>query len=128
MPRKRTNNEFIQELKIKNSNIEALEPYVNNTTKILFKCLKCGNIYKTIPKIVLNRHLCPKCGKIQQGLSSRSNQEIFIQKLREINSNIQIKSQYVLSTQKVKCKCLIDGYEWEATPNSLLRVTWLSRM
>ena len=119
--KKKTNEEFIQELKVKNPNVEALEPYINNTTKIKFKCLQCGSIYKTTPKIVLRGCLYPECGKIRQGVSSRTDQSTFIEKLKQVNPNIQILFNYVLSSQKIKCKCLIDNYEWNITPNNLLR-------
>lgn len=121
MPRKKTHDEFIQELKNKNPNIIPIDKYINNTTKITFQCLKCGNVYQTIPKIVLSGHACPNCGKQQQGLSRRKTSDDFCKQLQNINPNIKLLSSYVKSNEKVKCKCLIDGCEWEATPNNLLK-------
>ena len=34
--------------------------------------------------------------------------------------NIEVLGEYVNAHTKIKCKCKIDGHEWEATPNSLL--------
>ena len=35
--------------------------------------------------------------------------------------NIEILGEYVSSKSKIKVRCKIDGYEWEATPNNLLK-------
>lgn len=40
--------------------------------------------------------------------------------MKEIHPNIQVFTQYVNNHTKVKCKCLIDGYEWKTTPSKLI--------
>lgn len=47
----------------------------------------------------------------------------FINKINKINSNIKIIGEYIDSKTKIKCKCLIDGNEWEANPKDLVQGT-----
>ena len=37
----------------------------------------------------------------------------------EIHPNIEVIGTYTNANKKVRLKCKIDGFEWEATPNSL---------
>lgn len=57
---------------------------------------------------------CPYC------IGKNKTTEMFKDELLQINSNIQILGEYKSANSKIKCKCLIDGTEWEATPNNLL--------
>lgn len=50
-----------------------------------------------------------------------SNLGKFTEKLKLVNSNILITGQYVDSRTHISCKCLIDGYEWLATPSNLMQ-------
>ena len=53
----------------------------------------------------------------------RLTHEEFMEKFYENNKNaenIEILGEYVNNRTKIKCKCKIDGYEWEMTPSNLL--------
>ena len=59
-------------------------------------------------------------------MSRRLTHEEFMEKFyvkNENAENIEILGEYINSRTKIKCKCKIDGYEWEATPNNLLNGT-----
>lgn len=51
----------------------------------------------------------------------RKTHERFLQQMQEINNNIEILSKYEKDNIKVKCKCKICGFDWDATPSNLLR-------
>lgn len=51
----------------------------------------------------------------------KKTHEEFISEMNEINSNILILGKYIGARDKVRCKCLIDGNEWEAMPTNLLK-------
>ena len=51
----------------------------------------------------------------------KKTHEEFASQMQNVNPNIKINSLYKACNQKVKCQCLICGYEWEATPNNLLQ-------
>ena len=56
-------------------------------------------------------------------MGRKKTHEEFIKDFMEKNSHakdIEILGRYVNNKTKIKCKCKIDGYEWETKPNSLL--------
>lgn len=50
----------------------------------------------------------------------RKTHEEFISQLININPNIEVIEKYTGVKNKLKCKCLIDKYEWYVTPSDLL--------
>ena len=111
----KTTEEFINEMKEINDNIEILGEYKGNKTKIKCKCKIDGYEWEMTPNNLLSGTGCPKCyGNIKK------TTEEFINKLKEINDNIKILGEYTNDRTKIKCRCKIDGYEWEAKPNNLL--------
>ena len=112
----KTTEEFRNELKEVNSDIEVLGEYVNAKTKIKCKCKKCEHEWKAIPNNLLNSQGCPKCG----GTMKLTHEE-FVNRIKEINDDVEIIGKYIDIKTKIKCKCKKDGHEWEAVPNTLLR-------
>ena len=55
------NDVFLEDLKKRNAVFEPLEPYVNATTKIQFRCKKCGFIGSMSPTNMLNAKGCRNC-------------------------------------------------------------------
>lgn len=47
--------------------------------------------------------------------------------MKSINENIEFLSEYQTALEPIKCKCLIDGYEWTTEANSLLKGHGCSR-
>lgn len=72
MSRKKTHEEFIEELKEINPNIEVLGEYKNNRTGIKCKCKVCGYMgddkkdWTPRPDDLLSRGECPGCNKIKR--------------------------------------------------------------
>ena len=113
---RKTTEQFIKELEEINPNIEVLGEYINANTKILCKCKIDNHIWETIPiNLIHNNSGCPICGG-----NTRKTTEQFIKELEEINPNIEVLGEYINAQTKIKCRCRIDGYEWETKPNSLL--------
>lgn len=59
--RLKTHEQFVNELGEINKDIELLEPYINDSTKIKVRCKKCGNTWMIKPNTLLNGHGCSKC-------------------------------------------------------------------
>lgn len=111
----KSHKQFIFEIELINNNIEIIDKYINNHTNLRCKCKKCNHEWYATPSNLLKGKGCPKCaGKYR-------TTEDFCEKINKINPNIKILSEYVDVKTKVKCRCLIDNYEWYATPNHLLR-------
>ena len=117
---KKTTEEFINELKEINSDIEIIGEYINDRTKIKCKCKIDGYEWEVTPHNLLKGTGCPKCGIKSRVEKQIKTHEEFINELKEINSDIEVLEEYKGALTKIKCKCKIDGNEWEMTPNSLL--------
>lgn len=117
--RKLTHEEFLNKFYKKNkhgNDIELMEDYKNNKTKIKCRCKVCEHEWSPTADSLLRGSGCPKCaGNI------KSTTEKFINRLQQISPNIIVMGDYVNVDTKIKCKCAIDDYEWEAIPNNLLK-------
>lgn len=117
--RKKTHEEFMRDFEEKQpenfKNIEILGEYVNNRTKIKFRCRVDGYIGEVAPDHLLTGTGCPRCsGK------ERYTTKSFKEKIKEINPYVEVIGEYINNYTKIKCRCLIDGYEWETAPSNLL--------
>ena len=54
-------------------------------------------------------------------MAKKLSHEEFKNRMNLISPTIEILGQYVNAKTKIKCRCLLDGYEWYATPDNLLR-------
>lgn len=54
-------------------------------------------------------------------MSRKMTHNEFVERMYEVNENIEIISVYSNYTEKVKCRCKKDGYEWQSLPSELLR-------
>lgn len=119
---KKTNAQFLQQMSEINPYIEPLEVYDGEKVKILCKCLVCLHTWKAAPSNLLRKKGCPVCANQKRGKDRLSHEE-FVARMQKINNNIEFKSEYVLSSKKVLCKCKLCGTEWAAAANSLLSGT-----
>jgi hypothetical protein len=46
--------------------------------------------------------------------------EEYIDRVSDINQNIEVLGEYAGTNMKILHRCKIDGYEWYATPNNML--------
>lgn len=74
-PRK-THEEFINEVNIKNPNVEILSKYINAKTKVLRKCKICGHICYMLPADIMNG-VCAGCASIKMHDKFAKTQEEF---------------------------------------------------
>ena len=120
--KKKTNEQFLRELYEINPNIQPLEEYVNNRTKILCRCLKCGYEWKVTPThLISSKSGCKYCKSKENGMKKRKDPEEFKIQLQEINPTIKLLSEYSMSADKIKCECLICGHKWSTKASDLLR-------
>ena len=119
--RMKTHNEYVMQLSIKNSNIEAIEQYNGANTPIKHYC-KLHNIEFYIrPSDALSGDGCKKCHHERIHNSKVKPQYQYEEELIEQHINIQIIDAYVNAITPVAHRCLTCGNEWLATPNNILR-------
>lgn len=121
MGKRKTHNDFIKEINIKNPNIEILSVYINAKTKVKCKCKIDGYEWEAVPNNLLNNKGCPKCSKLKKSIHKRKDSKYFINEIKNINPNIEILEEYVGNHIKIKCKCKIDNHIWSPYPSSLLQ-------
>lgn len=113
--KRKTHKEFVIEIKEKNPNILILGNYINDSTKIKVKCLKCNNVWTPVPNSIVHGSGCHICAKNQ-----KKTQEQFITEMKEYNPFIEVLGTYINAKTPLKVKCKICENEWEAKPNRLL--------
>ena len=116
MPKKRTHEEFVELLKGINPDISVIGSYVNSTTKIKVINSVCNHSWSSEPSSLLRGTNCPICFG-----SQKKTQQQFEDEVRDVNADIKILGKYEGIGKKITCKCLKDGYEWDAVPANLLR-------
>lgn len=116
MGKKKTHEEYVQELAIKNSNIEVVEKYIGANTSILHRCKIDGYEWNTTPSSALCGHGCPICAG-----NAKKTHEQYVAEVAKINSSIEVIGQYINARTPIAHRCKIDGYVWEAAPYVILR-------
>jgi hypothetical protein len=113
---RRTEPEFISEIYEINPNLKILGKYINTGTKIQVECLLDGYIWEATPSWLIRGVGCPRCAGVEKYTT-----DIFIEKFKLKNPEIEIVGEYVNVDTKIEVKCLVDGQVWFPTPRTLWR-------
>lgn len=116
----KTQDEYIEEVKLKNPNIEVIGEYVDARTKILHKCLIHNVIWETLPTNILKGCGCCECLKEKISNKNGSSHDEYVVKLSSINPNIIVLETYINTEIKIKHKCKVCGHEWKVKPGNIL--------
>ncbi|WP_160687196.1 hypothetical protein [Clostridium sp. C2-6-12] len=115
---KKTTEKFMEEVFRKfGDEYKVLDEYKTNNDKILIKHAKCNYKWYSLPRHLLSGHLCPMCGGNLKKDTDKFKKQIF----HIYKDKIIIIGEYKNSNTKIKVKCSVDGYEWEAYPYNLLK-------
>jgi hypothetical protein len=117
----KTHDKFIEQMKAVNSDIIITGKYISDNNKIECKCSKCGYEFSSLPSNLLQGHGCRKCANVASSMRQRKSHEEFVSSVNSILPNIKVIGTYTRSQDTVRCKCLLDGYEWDAWPNHLIK-------
>ena len=121
MSRKKTHEEYISELKIKNPDVEVIGEYINANTDITHHCLIHDVFWKTKPYRVLDGCGCRKC-RIEKFKASNTNtQDEYIEKVKLKNPNIEVIGKYTNAKTKIAHKCLKHNVVWDTLPINILK-------
>lgn len=81
--RTKSHEQFLEEMLTINSDIEILSKYINNKTKVKYKCKKCGQIHECIAQHLLRGVGCPNC----YNESKKTTIKDFINRANKIHSS-----------------------------------------
>lgn len=120
-------DEFKKRLSEKFGNTVCLiGEYTKTSTPALFKCNKCGYLFKRRPNGFLSGNLkdpCPKCSKELQSKEKTKTQEEFIKGIISVWGKDKFdlsETVYTKSSDKVKVKCNECGRTFEIEANCFL--------
>lgn len=117
--KKKTHEQFISELLIKNKKLTLCEgeEYIGSHIKLKFEC-KHGHNVDVIPTDVLKGHGCNKCSK-----KPTKTHEKFIEEITRLK-NITLKTGEIYKNSITKLNFICDhGHEWQARPTNILSGT-----
>lgn len=117
----KTHIDFVDEVKNIHPNIDVIGVYKNSNIRLQVRCIECGNVWNAMPSGLLSGDGCKKCGVKKAHEKFIKDQEVFVEQVRKVNSDIEIIGEYVGRHNAVLARCRICGYEWEPQASSLLR-------
>ncbi len=108
-----------------NPNYILLSEFKGWRENIKRQCKVCGDIREVKARSLIEKNhgqlrKCPVCAAIERAKSYRKTHEQFMTELHEINNNIEVLDNYITNSDKLRCRCIVDRFEWEASPHSLL--------
>ena len=120
MRKKKTHDEYVEELAIKNPNIEVVGQYINAKTPILHHCLIHDVFWNVEPDDVLRGRGCKQCGKEKYNKARSKSHEQYVHEVETINPNIVVIGQYMGNKISIKHYCKIHNVLWDASPDCIL--------
>lgn len=114
----------IQEEAFKRQGICLSNNYVNNRSKLTFRC-KLNHLWETSWKNINKGSWCPECALIK--LKGKNNPRFDcianMQQIAKERGGVCLSTEYLGAINKLKWRCLF-GHEWLAKPSSIKNGTW----
>lgn len=121
MSKKKTHEEYVIELSIKNPMVEVVGKYINANTKIEHLCLIHNELWETTPSRALQGVGCNKCKKEKFRDSRIKTHEQYVEEVLNINPLIEVIEEYVDAKTPIKHYCFIHDVYWDTCPNNILK-------
>ena len=118
---KKTHEEYIEEVKNKNPNIEVVGEYSGANTKITHHCLKHNIYWDTAPSRILKGVGCEMCRKEKFRQVRCKTHEQYIKEVNEISPHIEVIDDYIDARTPIKHFCKKHKLFWNAFPDNILK-------
>ena len=123
MPRRKTHEEYVRELKKKVPHIRVNEEYKGNRVPIEHYCTKHDEFWNTAPfNILQHRHGCKKCQEEAFRTfcdSRRKTDEQFRKEVEALGTGIKPRGEYKGTHEHMDFECKL-GHIWPSTPHDIL--------
>ena len=116
--RRKSHEEFVEEVGNVNPNVIVIGKYTNMHTKVECEC-QFGHRWFPFAMDVARGEGCPQCGLISRVSKRTKTHEQFVEEVRNINPDITVVGTYKNSYTKIEFRCK-EGHEWVTTPSSVL--------
>ena len=121
MAKRLTHEEFIDKLRVKNTNdITVLDTYVNNSTKLHCHCNKCNNNWYVTPNKLLSGRGCPECKKHNLSNLNKKTTEEFKKELAILRQDLIVIGEYNGTDELIEMYCTKHNKTFLQTPHHLL--------
>ena len=120
MPKRKTHEQFIYELKKINPNIDVLGQYVNSNTSVECKCSLCNYVWSPLANDLLRGHGCPKCYHKRNAIKRSMSTEEYLSKMTILKPQIEVLGTYINSKTAIKCRCKRCGHVWSPEAGRIL--------
>lgn len=112
---KKTQDEFIEEVKTINPNIIVLGDYKSTDNKVLLKCSICNHKWEATPHSILSGKGCPKCSGV-----NRKTHDEFVEEMNREHPEIIVIGKYSNNRHKITMRCSICGTYFDKSPHDAL--------
>lgn len=120
MTKKKTREEYIEELKVKNPDIELVGDYINSKTKTPHRCKKHNVIWDVSPGYALQGSGCRMCLREKIGNALRKSEEKYVQELALNNPTIKLAGKYINAKTPIDHYCEVHNITSKITPYNAL--------
>lgn len=124
MPKRKTHEEFVLQIKNNFPHIGVVGMYTTNKTKIEFQCLvdDCNHKWMARPDNILSGYGCPECAKKKISISRLKTHEEFVNEVAIKNPYVKVLGTYISDNTKIEFQCNNPdcGHRWFATPDKII--------
>ena len=121
MSKKKTHEEYVEELLVKNPTVKVVGKYIDAKTKIPHHCDIHNILWDISPDGALAGHGCYICHKERKNHSLRKTHEEYVLELSIKNPNVEALERYINSETKILHRCKIHNKLWSVSPDCALR-------
>lgn len=121
MSRKKTKEEYIEQLKVKNPDVELVGDYINCHTKVPHRCNIHNVIWDIAPDKALIGEGCKQCGIEKYRKKRQKTREQYIDELSVKNPNIKLKGEYININTPTEHYCEKHDILFNTRPSDALR-------
>lgn len=118
--RRKTHNEYVEQVRDVNPNIDVIGEYIDSKTKVEHKCKIDGNKWFALPGNILNGHGCSECMKRILHNKFAKTHDSYVKEVANINPDIEVLGEYINASIPVLHRCKKHNVEWNALPIHIL--------
>lgn len=117
---KKTRQEYVEELFVKNPTVELIGEYVNARTATLHRCKQHNVYWDIIPSNALKGQGCCQCRRERVHDKTAKSHEQYLADVDNKNPHIIVLGNYINALTPILHKCKYCGKEWEICPSDVL--------